>query len=145
MIVKVKKNDKMPPLAYATDGSAGFDIAASDTVVINPGETKLIPTGIFMEIPPNWELQIRPRSGVTLKTKLRIANSPATIDSDFRGEILVLIDHIGLKGDSEPVTITPGYRIAQGVLMPVRRATFVYVDDLSTTDRGDGGFGSTGV
>lgn len=127
---------------YQTNGSAGMDIHVlidEHTLEIQPNETKLIRTGLAMEIPLGYELQLRPRSGLSLKTKLRIANSPATIDSDFRGEIKVIVENTG----SKPIIITHHDRIAQGVLQEVLQANFIEVDNLSETKRGEGGFGST--
>lgn len=110
------------------------------TLKIQPNETKLIRTGLAMEIPLGYELQLRPRSGLSLETKLRIANSPATIDSDFRGEIKIIVENIG----DEPITITHHDRIAQGVLKEVLQANFIEVDSLGDTKRGEGGFGHSG-
>lgn len=143
MIVKVKRlrADAVIP-EYATPGAAGFDLAAVEDVVIAPGETKLVPTGIAVEIPWGYEMQIRPRSGFSLKTPLRIANAPGTIDSDFRGEVKIIVTN---TSENKGFYIKKGDRIAQGVIAPVMRAVFEEADDFSETDRGDGGFGSTGV
>jgi dUTP pyrophosphatase len=124
---------------YATPGAAGFDIAANEQVTIEPGETKLVGTGLFFEIPEGYELQVRPRSGVSLKTKLRISNSPGTVDSDYRGEVKIIIDN---RGDT-PYTVYFAERIAQGVIQKVEQATFNVKTDLSETERGEGGFGHT--
>lgn len=130
---------------YATEGSAGFDfhaIVRSDgyAITIYPNETELIKTGLAMEIPLGYELQIRPRSGLSLKTKLRIANSPATIDSDYRGEIGIIVENIG----SEPIAINHHDRIAQGILKEVPQANFIEVNNLNGSERGSGGFGHSG-
>jgi dUTP pyrophosphatase len=142
LIKKLLKNAIIPE--YATEGSAGFDFHAvvrseGYCVAIHPNETKLIQTGLAMEIPLGYELQIRPRSGLSLKTKLRIANSPATIDSDYRGEIGIIVENIG----DEPIMISHHDRIAQGILCEVPQANFIEVDNLSDSQRGSGGFGST--
>lgn len=110
-------------------------------VVIPPGETRVISAGFKMELPSGYEMQIRPRSGNSAKTKLRIANSPGTIDSDFRGNVGVIIDNIG----EYPIIIFHGDRIAQGVIQKVPKVNITQVNDLSETERGENGFGSTGV
>lgn len=167
MNVKIRKlhADAVIP-EYATDGSAGFDLVAIEDVIISPGETKLIRTGLAFEIPPGYEMQIRPRSGISLRTKLRIANAPGTIDSDFRGEVAVIVENT-IDGyhaqDRYPMTIDGGLyetettqsdgaynirkgdRIAQGVIVPIKRASFEVVTELSETRRGDGAYGSTGT
>ncbi len=125
---------------YATEGSAGFDFYTVEEVVLEPNEVKIVKTGLKMEIPVGFELQMRPRSGVSLKTSIRLANSPGTIDSDYRGEIGILAWNTG----NSPITISKGERIAQGILAEVPTAFFIDVTELSTTDRGEGGFGSTG-
>lgn len=140
--------------AYQTDGAAGMDLCAIEDAVIKPlwqgfsgnvhhAEHTLISTGIALAIPPGYEGQIRPRSGLAAKHGVTVLNSPGTIDSDYRGEIKVLLINLG----SEPVTIKRGDRIAQLVIAPVARAALVDVGDreLSDTVRGVGGFGSTGV
>ncbi|WP_343224452.1 dUTP diphosphatase [Paenibacillus sp. ACRRX] len=165
--VKIKRlhPDAVIP-KYATDLAAGFDLVAVEDVIIAPGETKLVPLGFAVEIPEGFEMQIRPRSGVTWKTKLRVGNSPGTIDADFRSEVKVIVDNIsreglsfsewvrditgspyGISGEYEDGTyiVRKGDRLAQGVIVPVCRADFIEVDVLSETGRGDGGFGSTGV
>ena len=124
---------------YATEGSAGFDLVTVEDIVIDPGETKLVRTGLAFEVPRGHELQIRPRSGISLRTKLRVILG--TVDSDYRGEIGVIVDNIG----NESELITKGTRIAQGVVSPISVANMVEVDELSQTERGAGGFGSTGT
>jgi len=128
---------------YKTPGAAGCDICAClDTcVVLAPGERRLIPTGISVAIPAGFEIQVRPRSGLALKSGIGIVNSPGTIDSDYRGEIGVLLINHG----AEPFTVSNGDRIAQLVLARVERASFRSVDGLDQTTRGAGGYGSTGV
>lgn len=131
----------------ATPGSAGLDVRAFsgiDTVVtIPPGKRMAIPTGLFFEIPPGYYISLRPRSGLALKHGLTLINTPATIDSDYRGELMVIMGNLG----NEPVTIENGDRIAQLFLEKVTEFRFVNVEtrgELSGTDRGTGGFGSTG-
>ena len=139
--IKAEKGAVIPH--YATEGAAGADISAylSAPVTLRPGEYKAIPTGLFMEIPEGYEVQVRPRSGLALKHGITVLNAPGTIDSDYRGEVkVILINH-----SSEAFTIQNGDRIAQIVVARVHRLPFVQVDDLSATERGEGGFGSTGV
>lgn len=139
--IKAEKGAVIPH--YATEGAAGADISAylSAPVTLRPGEYKAIPTGLFMEIPEGYEVQVRPRSGLALKHGITVLNAPGTIDSDYRGEVkVILINH-----SSEAFTIHNGDRIAQIVVARVHRLPFVEVDDLSATERGEGGFGSTGV
>lgn len=129
--------------AYATDGAAGMDIqAALETeMVLTPGQRMAVPTGLAMAIPQGFEIQVRPRSGLALRHGLTIANAPGTIDSDYRGEVKIMLINLG----QDDVTITRGMRIAQLVVAPVSRALLQVVDSLDSTDRGSGGFGSTGV
>lgn len=151
MKVKIKKlhPDAVIP-AYATPGAAGFDLVATEDVEIRPGECKLVKTGLSVEVPAGFEMQVRPRSGLSLKTSLRVANSPGTVDSDYRGEVCVLMWHGGAKefdgatSNYQIFIIKKGERIAQGVICPVVQAEFEVAEDLSVTDRGAGGFGSTG-
>lgn len=126
--------------AYQTSGSAGFDLHVIDNYVLKPGETQLLSTGLAFDIPSGYEIQIRPRSGLSAKTGLRVANAPGTIDSDFRGEVKIIMYNTGNLME----IIDRGDRVAQAVLAPVTQAEIVEVDELSTTDRADGGFGSTG-
>lgn len=125
---------------YATPNSAGVDLCSMMYGIIKPGEQMLVPTGIKLAIPEGYEAQIRPRSGLALSHRIIIPNSPGTIDSDYRGEIMVLLLNMG----DEPFTITFGDRIAQMVFVPVVRAKFEDVKALDETKRGSGGFGSTG-
>jgi dUTP pyrophosphatase len=129
--------------SYASEEAAGADLrAALETPrTLEPGERALIPTGIRCDIPSGYELQVRPRSGLALKHGVTLVNTPGTIDSDYRGEIGVILINTG----KEAVTITPHMRIAQLVVAPVVRATFVRRAALSTTARGEGGFGHTGT
>ena len=140
MKLKIKKlhNDAVMP-SYATDGSAGFDLSALEEVLIYAGQTLIVKTGLSFEIPKGYEMQIRPRSGVTVKTKLRVALG--TIDSDYRGEVGIIVDNIG----DDFKRIGKGERIAQAVISPINQATFEQVTELDDTERGSGGFGSTGL
>ncbi len=126
--------------AYHSSEAAGMDLCASMDFSLQPAQRKLVPTGIRMEIPPGFEGQVRPRSGLAMKHGIGMVNAPGTIDSDYRGEIGVLLINLG----HEAVTFQKGDRIAQLVIAPVVRATLTRVDDLNQTDRGAGGFGSTG-
>ena len=132
----------LPPV-YATDLSVGLDMQAAvkEDVVIPPGGRSLIPTGMQIAVPRGYEAQVRPRSGLALKHGLMVANTPGTIDPDYRGEILVILLNLG----SDPFTVVRGMKIAQMVLAPVRMADLQQVDDLPETGRGSGGFGSSGV
>jgi len=129
--------------SYATPGSVGLDLCAAveDGVVLEPGERALIPTGLIIEIPEGYEGQIRPRSGLALKKGITVLNSPGTIDSDYRGEVKVILINLG----KEKVEIKRGERIAQLVIAPVVRVDLEETPDISETLRGGGGFGSTGV
>ena len=125
---------------YGSDGAAAFDLYAAEEVSIKPNETKVVPLGYAMGIENGYEVVIRPRSGLSLKTGLRIANAPGTIDSDYTGEVGIIMHNT--SEDNKLIRI--GDRIAQGVLQRVQRVHFVFVAQLSPTERGDGGFGSTG-
>ena len=129
--------------AYATKGAAGMDLlaAVSTPVSIPPGGRALIPTGFCIALPPGYELQIRPRSGLALKNGITLPNSPGTIDEDYRGEVGVIVLNMG----DEAFEVTRGMRIAQAVLAPVVRASWNEVTELDETARGSGGFGSTGT
>ena len=124
---------------YQSSGASGFDFHASENVTLEPGETKLVPTGLAFEVPRGQELQVRPRSGLSLKTKLRIPNSPGTVDADYRGEVKIIMEN---TGDAAHF-IQVGDRIAQGVICPVIQVQLGEVQELSNTARGEGGFGST--
>ncbi len=127
---------------YRTEGCAGADLGAAldAAVVLQPGQRRLVSTGLRVEIPRGYELQIRPRSGLALEHGVTVLNSPGTIDADYRGEIKVVLVNLGER----PFTVRPGDRIAQAVLAPVERAVFTPVDALEGSRRGAGGFGSTG-
>ena len=126
--------------AYATDGAAGMDVLAAEDVVLQPGGRHAVATGLALAVPDGFELQVRPRSGLALKHGISLPNTPGTIDSDYRGELKVILINLG----DFPFEIRRGDRIAQLVLAPVVRATWLKVDDLDETKRGEGGFGSTG-
>ncbi len=155
---------------YKTSGAAGFDLVAIEDTIITPGARAIIPTGLAFEIPEGNEMQIRPRSGVSAKTYLRISNSPGTIDSDFRGELKILVDNIMQEAIAERldmpsiyidgsmvedncqwmynngcIIIRKGDRVAQGVIQRVERVEFTVVAELESTERGSGGFGHTGT
>lgn len=138
MKVKIKKCEYMPE--YATEGSAGMDIRASKKAVIYKNESVLVSTGLFMEIPEGYELQIRPRSGLAVRHGITVLNSPGTIDSDYRGEIKVLLH----KTAGMIYAVKKGDKIAQGILAPIVKAEFETVTELENTKRGTGCFGSTG-
>lgn len=127
---------------YKTAGAAGADVCAhvAEPVLLQPGTSALIPTGLNLEIPEGYEVQVRPRSGLAFKHGVTVLNSPGTIDSDYRGELKVLLINLG----QAPFTVNDGERIAQIVVAPVTRALFVPAETLSETARGEGGFGSTG-
>ncbi|MEO8584672.1 MAG: dUTP diphosphatase [Acidobacteriota bacterium] len=134
--------DLAPP-AYASPGAAGADLRAAveEPLVVAPGARLVVPTGLVLEIPQGFEGQVRARSGLALKKGLALANGVGTIDADYRGEVGVLVVNLG----SEPVTLARGDRIAQLVIAPVARALFEEAPRLAQTERGDGGFGSTGA
>ena len=131
---------ELPLPAYATPGAAGMDVVAAEAVTIPPGGRHAIATGLALAIPDGYEVQVRPRSGLALKHGVTCLNTPGTIDSDFRGEVKVLLINLG----HEPFVVERGERIAQLVPAPVQRAALVEVEALDETARGDGGFGSTG-
>lgn len=130
-------------LKYETPQAAGIDVKASlqGPVVIEPGERALIPTGIRLEIPAGYEAQMRPRSGLAIKNGITLLNSPGTIDADYRGEVKVILINLG----QEAYRVEPGARVAQMVFAPVVQAQLIYRHELGETERGAGGFGSTGV
>ena len=130
----------LPLPAYATSGAAGMDAVAAEDVTIAPGGRHAVATGFAMAIPEGYEVQVRPRSGLALKHGVTCLNTPGTIDSDYRGEVKVILANLG----NEPFIVTRGERIAQLVPAPVQRAVLDEVDALGETQRGSGGFGSTG-
>jgi len=135
-----KKHPGVPTPVYKTPGSAGCDVCSDEDVVIPARGKAMVGTGLFLEFPEGYECQCRPRSGLALQTGVTLLNSPGTIDSDFRGEMKVLL----LNTSDVPVEITKGQRICQFVFAPVIQARFEVVDELNETERGTGGWGSTG-
>lgn len=135
----------LPLPAYETPDSAGMDVRAaipeSDPVTLKPGERALIPTGLRMALPGGYEAQVRPRSGLALKHGIMVPNSPGTIDADYRGELGIIL----LNGSDTPFTVERGMRIAQLIIAPVTQATWKTVENLDDSQRGTGGFGSTGL
>lgn len=144
MQIKIVNKSPFELPQYETSGAAAFDIKANlgqdVTYEIQPGFALLIPTGLYVELPEGTELQIRSRSGLAFKRYVIVLNAPGTIDSDYRGEIKVILMNIG----STPYIVSHGDRIAQGVISPVIKAQWVPVEELTNTQRGAGGFGSTG-
>ena len=142
ILIKKLSNDVLLP-KYETEGSSGMDLAAhvENEIKISPGKTAIIPTGLALSVPKGFEIQIRPRSGLAAKKNISVLNTPGTIDSDYRGEIKVILINLG----EETFKIDKGLRIAQMVVCPVTQAYLKEVDNLTTTDRGEGGFGSTGI
>ena len=140
LIKRLSKEVSLPK--YETSGSSGMDLAAyiDSNININPGQTAIIPTGLALSIPKGFEVQIRPRSGLAAKQKISVLNTPGTIDADYRGEIKVILINLG----KDSFEVEKGSRIAQMVVCPVVQAQLKEVNDLSETDRGKGGFGSTG-
>jgi dUTP pyrophosphatase len=140
---RLPHSEGLPLPAYTTAGAAGMDLlaAVADPVTIEPNQRALIPTGLTIALPPGYELQIRPRSGLALRHGITLPNSPGTIDEDYRGEISVIVLNTG----NEAFVVERGTRIAQAVLAPVSRAVWHEVDSLDITMRDTGGFGSTGI
>jgi dUTP pyrophosphatase len=130
----------LPLPAYATSGAAGMDIVSAEAVSIAPGARHAVATGLSVAIPEGYEIQVRPRSGLALKHGITVPNTPGTIDSDYRGELKVILINLG----DEPFAIARGDRVAQLVLAPVVQAAWDEVAELDATERGEGGFGSTG-
>lgn len=143
MKVEIINKSSNPTPAYATAQSAGMDLCANidSPLVIKPLERCLVPTGLFIALPDGYEAQIRPRSGLAIKNGITVLNSPGTIDADYRGEIKVIL--VNLSAD--PFTINPGDRICQMVVAKYERVDWVAVDSLDQTERGEGGFGHSGV
>ena len=141
LIKRLSKNIPLPK--YETEGSSGMDLTANvnKVIEIQPGKSEIIPTGLALSIPKNYEIQIRPRSGLAAKNQISVLNTPGTIDEDYRGEIKVILINLGEK----KFVIEKGLRIAQMVLCPVIKAELEEVDELNETKRGSGGFGSTGI
>jgi dUTP pyrophosphatase len=143
LVRRLAHAEGLPLPSYATAGAAGMDLMAAvqDPVTVAPGERTLIPTGLTIALPPGYELQIRPRSGLALRHGITLPNTPGTIDEDYRGEIGVIVLNTG----TEAFVVERGARIAQAVLAPVSRAAWREVDSLDVTARDAGGFGSTGI
>jgi len=139
-IVRLPHGEGLPLPTRATPGAAGFDLASAEEGELAPMERRLFATGFAIAIPEGFEVQLRPRSGLALRDGLTLPNTPATIDSDYRGELKVALVNLG----AAPVRVTRGMRIAQMLVSRVEPATFQEVDSLPPTERGEGGFGSTG-
>ena len=141
LIKRLSKRVSLPK--YETKGSSGMDLAANldQAVEIQPGKSAIIPTGLAVSIPKNYEIQIRPRSGLAAKNQISVLNTPGTIDADYRGELKVILINLSEK----KIKIEKGLRIAQMVLCPVIKAVLKEVDELQDTERGVSGFGSTGI
>lgn len=139
-IRRLPHGEGLPLPSYATSGAAGMDVVAAESVTLVPGGRHPVATGFAIAIPEGFEVQVRPRSGLALKHGITCLNTPGTIDSDYRGEVKVILANLG----DAPFEVVRGERIAQLVPAPVQRAHFAEVDDLDETDRGAGGFGSTG-
>jgi dUTP pyrophosphatase len=137
---RLPHGDGLPLPSYASGGAAGLDVVAAETLTLAPGERHAVATGFAIAIPEGYEVQVRPRSGLALKHGITCLNTPGTIDSDYRGEVKVILANLG----AEPFAVVRGERIAQLVPAPVLRAQFEEVDSLDHTERGAGGFGSTG-
>jgi dUTP pyrophosphatase len=134
---------ELPLPAYATPDASGADVAAAvkEDVVLKPMERRAVPTGLVVAVPPGYEVQVRPRSGLALHHGVTVANAPGTVDSDYRGELMVILVNLG----NESYTVKRGERIAQLVLAPVVHGTFTEREELPPSQRGSGGFGSTGA
>ena len=143
MEIKIINKSNNPNPSYKTSGAAGMDICAflEDNLVLQPMEIKLIPTGIYLEIPEGYEVQIRARSGLSLKHGITLANGIGTIDSDYRGEVGIIAINLG----SKPFTVENGDRIAQMVCVKVEKMNLISTDEITETDRNDGGFGHSGI
>jgi dUTP pyrophosphatase len=143
MKVKIINDSKNPCPSYSTPYSAGMDLRANleEPLVLRPLERRLIPTGIRIELPEGYECQVRPRSGLAVKYGVTVLNTPGTVDSDYRGELKVLMINLG----SEPFTVAPGERLAQMVVARHEHVEWEQVEVLDESERGEGGFGSTGV
>ena len=137
----VRKNSNVTLPEYATPASSGVDLRAAESLILEPGERGSVGTGLSIELPEGFEAQIRPRSGLALRSAITLLNTPGTIDSDYRGEIRIIVINLG----QEPFEIKPGDRIAQMVIAPVVQLKWEESSSLSDSQRGEGGFGSTGV
>ncbi|MBL8656764.1 MAG: dUTP diphosphatase [Altererythrobacter sp.] len=139
-VMRLAHGEGLPLPAYATAGAAGMDVLAAEAITLAPGARHAVATGLSLAIPQGFEVQVRPRSGLALKHGITVANAPGTVDSDYRGELKVILVNLG----GEPFAIARGDRVAQLVLAPVVRAAWAEVHELDETARGGGGFGSTG-
>jgi dUTP pyrophosphatase len=139
-IKRLPNSGGLPLPAYATDGAAGMDIVAAESLTLRPGARAAVATGMALAIPPGWEVQVRPRSGLALKNGITCLNTPGTIDSDYRGEVKIILANLS----DEYFEVKRGERIAQLVPAQVQRAMLIEVEELDDTKRGSGGFGSTG-
>ena len=135
--------EDLPLPRYMSEAAAGMDVCAAvdEPLVLEPGDIKLVPTGLYVAVPTGYEVQVRPRSGLALKHGLTVVNAPGTIDADYRGEVGIILGNIG----REPITITRGMRVAQLVVAAVARADVQVVEELPETGRGEGGFGHSGT
>ena len=142
-VARLPQGEGLPLPAYMSEHAAGADLCAAigDQLTLLPGARALVPTGFSIALPPGYEAQVRPRSGLAIQSGVTCLNSPGTIDSDYRGEVRVVLANLGTK----PVLINRGDRIAQMIVAPVSRAEFEIVEELPPSPRGEGGFGSTGV
>ncbi len=140
LVKRLPHGEDLPLPAYATQGAAGMDVVAAEDVMLAPGMRHAVATGLSVAIPHGYEIQVRPRSGLAFKYGVTVPNTPGTIDSDYRGELKVLLINHG----SETFAVRRGDRVAQLVVAPVTRGTWLEVDELDETARGEGGFGSTG-
>jgi dUTP pyrophosphatase len=143
LVLRLAHGAGLPLPSLATAGAAGADLhaAVAGELVLQPGERAAVPTGLVLAVPPGYEAQVRPRSGLALRHGVTVANAPGTVDSDYRGEVMAILVNLG----RDPFVIRRGDRIAQLVVAPVRRASFRECAELPATSRGAGGFGSTGV
>jgi dUTP pyrophosphatase len=139
-VVRLPHGNDLPLPTYATAGAAGMDVVSAEALTLQPGARKAVATGFSIAIPVGYEVQVRPRSGLALKNGVTCLNTPGTIDSDYRGEVKIILANLS----HEPFVIARGDRIAQLVPAPVQRAVLIETDTLDETDRGTGGFGSTG-
>lgn len=137
---RLPHGEGLPLPSYASNGAAGLDVVAAESLVLEPGSRAAVATGFAVAIPEGYEIQVRPRSGLALKNGVTCLNTPGTIDSDYRGEVKIILANLG----QEAFHVRRGERIAQLVPAPVLKASFVEEDELGETDRGSGGFGSTG-
>ena len=139
-LFRLPHGEGLPLPRYASEDAAGLDVTAAEELTLQPGDRHAVATGFAIEIPLGYEVQVRPRSGLAIKNGITCLNTPGTIDSDYRGEVKVILINLG----QEPFEVRRGERIAQLVPAPVLRAAFIEVGELADTERGSGGFGSTG-